>query len=226
MALPFISVGRNPPKRTGARPNAVRDLAAGATYVWRSPGIRACCVAIIAIAGIGSPLFSFLPASFGQRVFGLSKLGIGVLSGAGGVGALVVAPLLLTRLADVSRAKLLVWAMSAYGLGVVLVGVAPNVWLAVVAGAVFGGSYLAIAAAINTTIQLLAAEEMRGKCIAFYIACLTGSLPIGLFLWGRAADQYGIRATAVAAGALLIMTTAVLAVTGRFTAMESADSLM
>jgi len=187
IALPMIRVGKNWHRPRGPRPNALTDLVAGARYVAASPGIRACCYAIIAIAGIGSPLFSFLPASFGQQVFGLSTVGIGVLAGASGLG------------------------------------VAPSVWLAVVAVAIFGGAYLAIASAINTTIQLLARDDMRGKSVAIYIACLTGSLPVGLYLWGLFADRFGIRATAVTAGCLLIVVTAVFAVTGRFTAMASAD---
>ena len=223
IALPMIRVGKNWHRPRGPRPNALTDLVAGARYVAASPGIRACCYAIIAIAGIGSPLFSFLPASFGQQVFGLSTVGIGVLAGASGIGALIAAPLLLTRFAEVPRSRLLIGAMAVYGLGVLLVGVAPSVWLAVVAVAIFGGAYLAIASAINTTIQLLARDDMRGKSVAIYIACLTGSLPVGLYLWGLFADRFGIRATAVTAGCLLIVVTAVFAVTGRFTAMASAD---
>jgi len=223
VALPFINVGKSWQRPTGPRPNAMVDLIAGARYVWREPGIHACCYAIIAIAGIGSPLFSFLPASFGQEVFGLSVAGIGVLTAASGVGALIAAPLLLTRLADAARSKILIGAMVVYGVGVALVGLAPSVGFAVLAVAVFGGAYLAIASAINTTIQLLAREDMRGKSVAIYIACLTGSLPIGLFVWGVAADRFGIRATTVSAGLILIVVSVLFAVTGRFAAMASAD---
>ena len=219
VALPFIDVGRNWTRPEGPRSSALIDLVEGARYVWAHPGIRACCVAIIAIAGLGSPLFSFLPASYGQEVFDLSKTGIGLLAGAGGVGALLAAPFLLTTLAAIPRSRLLIGSMLCYAAGTVVVGLAPHVVVAIVGVALFGGSYLGIASAINTTIQLMAREEMRGKSIAFYIMCLTGSLPLGLFAWGRAADEWGVRATTVGAGVALGLTTLALAGTGRFEAM-------
>ncbi len=221
VALPFIDVGRNWTRPEGPRSSALVDLVEGARYVWAHPGIRACCVAIIAIAGLGSPLFSFLPASYGQEVFDLSKTGIGLLAGAGGVGALLAAPFLLTTLAQVPRSTLLIGSMLSYAAGTVVVGLAPHVVVAIVGVALFGGSYLGIASAINTTIQLMAREDMRGKSIAFYIMCLTGSLPVGLFVWGRAADEWGVRATTVGAGVALALTTLALAATGRFAAMAA-----
>ncbi len=221
LALPFISVGRDRPARLANRPSALKDLADGARYVWRSPGIRACCFAILAIAGLGSPLFSFLPAGFGQEIFGLDKVGIGILAGAGGIGALIAAPLLLTRFATVARSQLLVGAMLIYGSATIVVGVAPVVGVAVVGVVAFGGSYLAIASAINTTIQMSSREDMRGKSIAIYIACLTGALPIGSFVWGRAAEAVGLRWTAIGAGVALIVVTAALRASGRLDAMSA-----
>jgi MFS family permease len=220
--LPFIGAPQ-PPRPDGPRPSPWADLVAGARYVWHTPGILACCVAIVAIAGIGNPLFSFLPASYGQEIFGVRGWALGLLSGAGGVGALIFAPLILTRGATMARSHLLVVAMVTYGAAVAVVGMAPVLWVALVGGLLFGGSYLAIASAINTTIQLLAREDMRGKSIAVYIMCLTGSLPIGLAIWGAVADVIGIRVTTVAAGLLLVAVTGLLHLTGRFAAMGQAD---
>lgn len=232
-AVSFIAVvGVLPFIRVTARPQVVgqlrvmRDLAAGARYVLATPGIRACCVAIIAIAGLGNPLFSFLPASYGQEIFKVSGWSLGLLAGAGGVGAVLIAPFLLTVGLRMSRERLLIIAMAAYGLGTALVGLAPTFEVALLGGIIFGGSYLAIASAINTTIQLLARDEMRGKSIAFYIMCLTGSLPIGLWLWGLAADHWGIRAVTVVAGLALVALTGVFAMTGQFAAMGAADAEM
>ena len=66
-------------------------------------------------------------------------------------------------------------------------------------------------------------EELRGVVIAIYLMCLTGALPIGLFVWGAAADVVGIRATTVAAGVALALVTLVFIVTGRFAVMAEAD---
>lgn len=209
------------PKRARTRP--VADLIAGARYVWATPPIRACCIAIFAAAGIASPLFSFLPASYGQDEFHVSGWQLGTLLGAGGIGSLLLAPLILTRGARLSRKTLLVIAMSTYAVGTIIVGLAP-VWPVAVGGlALYGGAYLAIASALNTTIQLSAREDMRGKALAIYIMFLTGALPVGLIVWGQAADRWGIRAVTVSAGLLLVVVTAIFWVRGTFDAMRLPD---
>lgn len=205
------------------RPRVVADLVAGFRYVRSTPGIVACCWAILAIAGLCGPLFAYLTASYGQEVFRVEGWRAGLLWGAGGIGAILVAPVLLTVGETVARHRLLVVAMTAYAVATIGVGLSPTWWLAAAASVLYGGSYLAIASAINTTIQVLAREDMRGKSIAIYIMCLTGALPVGSVLWGWVADEVGIRAVTVGAGAALASVAALFATRGRFHAMAAAD---
>ena len=222
VGLAMIRTPRRQPAPDG-HPHVLADLQAGFRYVRGTPGIVSCCLAIAAIAGLASPLFSFLPASYGQDVFDVDDWRLGLLQGGGGIGAILLAPLILTVGARLSRKRLLVIAMASHGLATAAVGVAPNWWLAVVALAVYGGAYLAIASALNTTIQLLAREDMRGKAVAIFVMCLTGALPLGLMAWGWAADAWGIRPVTVVAGLALVTTTAWFSVAGRFDAMAAAD---
>lgn len=223
IGLSMIRTYRKPQVAAEDRPKAVPDLVAGFRYVVATPGIVSCALAITAVAGIASPLFSFLPASYGQEVFAVTEWRLGLLQGAGGLGAIVLAPVILTLGARLSRKRLLVVAMTSYGAATALVGVAPVWWVAVIGLALYGGAYLAIASALNTTVQLLAREDMRGKVIAIYLGCLTGALPVGLVLWGWAADAWGIRPVTVVAGLLLVVVTGWFAAAGRFDAMAAAD---
>ncbi len=224
VALGFIRTRAVRPPQNGRR-SVASDLLAGIRYVWSVPGIVASCAAIAAIAGIASPLFSFLTASYGQELFALSGWRLGVLWSAGGLGSLLLAPLVLTMGARVPRRAMLIVAMLGYAAGTIVVGAAPTWGIAVVGLVIYGGAYLAIASTLNTTIQLLAREDMRGKSIAIYVMCLTGALPIGLLVWGFAADRFGIRVVTVGSGLLLIVVTVVMNVTGRFDAMVAADHL-
>jgi hypothetical protein len=63
----------------------------------------------------------------------------------------------------------------------------------------------------------------RGTVIALYLACLTGALPLGLYVWGEAADRFGLQHVTVVAGLLLLVVTVVLIVTGRFRVMAVGD---
>ncbi|NLA36328.1 MAG: MFS transporter [Actinobacteria bacterium] len=230
-AVSFVAVlwalARVPDRQAGqprkALTNPFTELAVGARFVWHTPAIRSCCIAIFAVAGLGNPLFSFLPASYGQEIFGVTGWRLGLLMGAGGLGALVSAPLILSRGSTLSRRKLLTVAMTLYGLATIAVGLAPH-WAMAVAGlSLYGGSYLAIASALNTTIQLSARDDLRGKALAIYLMFLTGALPVGLVVWGFAADEWGIRTVTVCAGSLLLVATVFMRLSGTFERMRLPD---
>ncbi|MCP4434213.1 MAG: MFS transporter [Actinomycetia bacterium] len=214
--------GKRPGGHAGLRGSALGGMAEAARHILATPAILACCMAIIAVAGLGSPLFNFLPV-YGEEEFVVEGWQLGLLFGAGGIGSLLFAPALLKVAPKMPRARLLAGFMGLYGLAVAAVGLSPGYWVAVVALMVFGGAYLGIASTINTTIQLVVHDHLRGKVIAIYLMCLTGALPLGLLVWGLVADVVGLRATTVAAGLLLVVTTAVLRATGRFTVMAAAD---
>jgi predicted MFS family arabinose efflux permease len=196
-------------------------LGRAARHVVATPSILACCTAIVVVAGLGSPLFSFLPV-YGEDVFGVEGWRLGLLLGAGGIGSVLAAPALLSVLHHVRRSVLLPSAMGTYGAAVAAVGLVPAYAGAVAALFVFGAAYLAIASTINTTIQLVVRDDLRGTVIAIYLMCLTGALPVGLWVWGVAADAVGLRPTTVAAGLVLLAATALLLATGRFRAMAPA----
>jgi MFS family permease len=194
----------------------------GAAHVVSSPAILACCVAIIAVAGLGSPLFSYLSV-YGESVYEVTGWQLGLLFGAAGIGSVLFTPLLLSIAPRLPRARLLGGAMLLYGVSVAAMGLAPTYAASIVVLLAFGGAYLSIASTINTTIQLVVREELRGVVIAIYLMCLTGALPLGLFVWGEAADAIGIRATTVAAGIALALVTVGFIVTRRFAVMAEAD---
>lgn len=207
---------------SGEGGGAISGLGEALRHILASPAILACCTAIIAVAGLGSPLFNFLPV-YGEEEFGVRGWQLGLLLGAGGIGSLLFAPAVLKVAPTLPRARLLTGFMGVYGLSVAAVGLSPGYWAAVAALLVFGGCYLGIASTINTTIQLVVHDHLRGKVIAIYLMCLTGALPLGLLAWGFVADGVGLRVTTVGAGILLVLATAVLAATGRFTVMAQAD---
>ena len=206
----------------GAGPGALAGMREAAAHLLGTPAIVACCVAIIAVAGLGSPLFNFLPV-YGDEEFAVDGWRLGLLFGAGGIGSLLFAPALLKVAPKLPRARLLAGFMGLYGLAVAAVGLSPGYVAAVAALLVFGGSYLGIASTINTTIQLVVHDHLRGKVIALYLMCLTGALPLGLLAWGFMADAVGLRATTVGAGVLLVLVTGLLRASGRFAVMAQAD---
>ncbi len=202
---------------------AVAGIRNAGRYVLSSPPILACCMAIAAVAGLGSPLFSYLVV-YGEEVFHVSGVRLGILFGAAGIGSVIFTPALLSVAPRIQRSKLLSGAMVLYGCSVIATGLAPTYITVVLALLCFGGAYLAIASTINTTIQLVVRDDLRGTVIAIYLMCLTGALPLGIFIWGKASDSYGIQKVTVCAGTALLVVTVLFILTRRFHVMADADA--
>lgn len=217
----ITSKGR--PGTQGDRGSVLGEFVDGVRYVRTVPGIRAACIGIFSVALFASPLFNFVASVYGSKIFHLRGWRLGVVFGAGGIGSLLVAPLLLTVGQRVRRERLAVIGMLAYAVATSAVGLAPSWPLAVVGLLAFGGAYLVIASALNTSVQLLAREDMRGKAYSVYVMCLTGALPLGLLIWGEASQQFGIRSVTVAAGGVLVVVALILRFGGFLSALGDAD---
>ena len=138
--------------------------------------------------------------------------------GLGGIAASPFVPALGQR---VTRSRLISGALMVYGVSIAVVGFAPVYALAVVALFAAGAAYLALASALNTTIQLQVDESMRGKVLAFYVMCLTASLPLGAQVLGFIAETpVGLQFTVGSAGLVLVGVTVVLRMFGRFAPMD------
>jgi MFS family permease len=63
--------------------------------------------------------------------------------------------------------------------------------------------FLGSVATLNTSVQLLVAEELRGRVIAVYIMAFTAGYPLGALIQGWMADSIGVQTTVVIAGIVL-----------------------
>jgi predicted MFS family arabinose efflux permease len=202
------------------RPQVLRNFASAIGYVRRVPGIMACVVVVVFVAFLGSPTFSFLP-KFNDDIFQAGNRSYALLIAAQGLGGIAASPFVPALGQRMTRSRLISGALMVYGVSIAVVGFAPVYALAVMALFAAGAAYLALASALNTTIQLQVDESMRGKVLAFYVMCLTASLPLGAQVLGFIAETpVGLQFTVGSAGLVLVGVTVVLRMFGRFAPMD------
>jgi MFS family permease len=80
------------------------------------------------------------------------------------------------------------------GVAILAAAAAPTYALEIVAIFAMGASAFAFIAVANTTIQLTAAPEMRGRVMALYAIAFLGSTPIGGPIVGWISQEFGPRA--------------------------------
>jgi MFS family permease len=102
------------------------------------------------------------------------------------------------------RGRLVGFSLLVYGAAVIAFGTARNVPIAAVAMAVAGAAMLVTVASLNTSVQLLVPEALRGRLVALYIMTFTGAYPIGSLVQGALTDVIGPRATVVGAAAVFL----------------------
>lgn len=190
-----------------------------ARYIRSTPGIWTCVRIVAAVGFLGSPVFPFLVV-FAEEVFSVEGIWYGLLGAGLGLGGVVGTPFIAGRGSGIRRSSLARGALALYAAALVAFALSPVYAVGLVMLVVAGGAYLAITSTLNTTIQLQVSEARRGKVLALYLMGLTSSYPLGSLLQGAVADRIGVRAVTAGAGALLLVTWARFASTGRFAALD------
>jgi hypothetical protein len=179
------------------------QLVEGLTYVARSPTLSLVLVVGSLPMLFGMPYQSLLPL-FAEEVYGTGAQGLGLLSTAAGLGALVGSLVVAARMGAARLGMLQLVSGLGLGLGLLLFGAAPAFGLAVVGVAIVGFAQAAYLAANNTLLMTNSEPRLYGRVMGLQLVAY-GFMPFATIPAGWMADQIGGPATIVAAGALVIL---------------------
>jgi MFS family permease len=183
--------------------NVRQQFAEGWGYVRQRPEIMLCMALVVLVAGLGMPVAQLMPV-YATDVFDVGKQGYGLLGSALGIGGIVATPIVGGWGDSVPRRRLVVGGVVLYGLSLLGFAHAPAFVLAVVSIGVAGACFLAVISSLNTTVQLLVDERLRGRIMAIYIMSFTAAYPVGSLVQGWVADQIGAPATTTTAAVVLL----------------------
>ena len=181
-------------------------------YTRRHRGMLLAVCLVAAVAFLVNPVVQLVPV-FADDVFHVGASTYGLLAATFGGGAVVGAVVLGSLGSITRRGRLVGGAMLVYGAAVVGFGAAANVVIAAAAAAVAGAAMLITVANLNTSVQLLVPDALRGRLIALYIMTFTGAYPIGSLVQGALTDVVGPRATVIGAAAVFLAVSVAVNVT-------------
>ncbi|MCD4534316.1 MFS transporter [Nocardioides sp. cx-169] len=195
--------------RARPRPGAVastaktpRGFVQALRYVGGQRGIQVAIIVSVMIGFFGNPIFGFTVV-FADEVFGVGAVGLGLLNAALGIGSLLAAPLISGGFLRLTLSRTVRWALPLHAVGMLGFAVAPNLLLGALALMLVGASFLAVVSTANTAIQLIVADQVRGRVLAVRIMIFTASFPLGALAQGWLSDRIGPQAT-VAGSALVL----------------------
>jgi predicted MFS family arabinose efflux permease len=199
ISLYMIKVKFVPPKSSERIWTSMKE---GFQFIRQREGLEPLVALAFLMTLLGFTLVGFLPV-FVQDVFnkgpGTYQLML-ICSGAGAVtGGLIVAA--VRRPKRQGRAVLLIVT----GLGVLISSFALSRWLPLSCVLIFasGMATMGSASLMLTTVQLLVADEMRGRVMSVYNVAFRGGMPMGGLVLGRLIPTFGVSPTVAVAGSVL-----------------------
>jgi MFS family permease len=181
-------------------PPAVRakgQLREGFAYVRHTPSLLV-PLGMMALVGMLAYEFQVVLPIVASHSYGGGAQAYGFLTAAMGVGAVVGGLGVAGR--GFSGTKALIVSSTVFGVVILLAAAAPNLVVACIAMLLVGAGSVAFLAIGNSTLQLAASPQMRGRVMALWAVAFLGSTPIGGPIAGYVSEHFGGRAGLVMGG--------------------------
>jgi predicted MFS family arabinose efflux permease len=196
---PFQRTSRH---AVGDRKAFWHDLTEGFRYVRNRPRVSA----LLLLSGVnslfGAPYFTLVPI-YARDIFHLGETGLAVMMGTAGAGASLGA-LLVAYLGDFRRKGWLVLGGAIlFGVFIASFGMASRLTFSLAFLFGIGFSLVVCVATINTLLQKLVTDEMRGRVMSMFILSFMGTMPVGNIVAGTVSNHVGPQYT-LATGGLIV----------------------
>jgi len=201
----LLAMRLTPDVRPPAARNAWQELGDGWRYIVASTPIRSLFIFLAAIGVLSAP-YSVLTPVVAGRTLGGGPHTLGWLMAATGVGALACAVRLVLRSSVVGLGRRMAVAVTAFGVGCMLLGQSQSLWLSMLLMTVTGYGLMYQVVATNTIVQTLVDDDKRGRVMSFYTIALAGSGPLGSLFGGTIAETIGVEATYALSGGACLLT--------------------
>jgi len=195
------AAARTPPE------HLLTAVTTGIRYLAMSPPLLRVIARNFIFGATSVAVVALLP-SLAEQVIGGNALTYGLLLGAYGAGAVVAAiasSMIRQHLAPETIIRIAFLSLAACG----LLNAAGWLWASAIGLLMGGASWVLGQTLFNVSMQLSAPRWVVGRAISFFHTASFGGMAVGGWLWGTAAEQFGIQpalivaAAAMAAGALL-----------------------
>ena len=202
VSLFMIKLERAEPVRPPSSP--LSSMVEGFNYVAKTKPIRALLIMVAVVSVFGIP-YSILMPIFAKEVLHGGPQTLGVLLGAGAVGALAGALTLAARSRVEGLGRILAASAGGFGCVLMLFSLSSNMIASTILVVPAGFTVMLQLSGTNTLLQTIVPDEMRGRVMSFYSLALMGMAPFGSLLAGKLADWMGAPKTVALGGAICLV---------------------
>ncbi len=186
-ALAAIRLEGKPAEPAGP---VLQNIAQGFAYAFRFVPIRDLLTLLTLVSLVGVPYVVLLPV-FARDILGGGASTLGLLTSCAGFGAVIGALSLASRNTVVGLGRVIVRGSTLFGVTLVAFAFSEILWLSCVLLVASGFAVMVVTASINTMLQTLVEEDMRGRVMSLYTVAFIGMSPIGSLAGGAIAGRVG-----------------------------------
>jgi hypothetical protein len=178
-----------------ARPGVLLD---GLRYLWRAK-MTLGAISLDMFAVLLGGAVALMPV-YAKDILGVGATGLGILRGAPGTGAVIMAIVLAHRPLRRHAGAVMLWCVAGFGACTVVFGLSRNVALSVAALLMLGACDMVSVVVRHTLVQIATPDEMRGRVSAVNMMFIGASNEVGQFESGVTAAWLGAVPAVVAGG--------------------------
>ena len=178
-------------------------MKAGLRFIRRQGSMEGLILLAFAMTFLAIPMRTFLPV-FAKDIFHKGPETYAMLLSASGIGSIVGA-LTIAGLGNVRRKGMVALTMLAFlGGSGVLFGASRWIPLSCVAMFISGAAMMAVFASVNSLVQLIVTNEMRGRVMSVYNFAFRGGMTVGNLTSGWLVPIFTAPLVVIANGVLLV----------------------
>ena len=188
------------PEKTGA--SMLSSLKEGIRFVHKQGAMEGLIVLAFCMAALGVPMRTFLPV-FADKVFHSGAAVAAWFLSSSGAGSVVGALAVADGKCD-NKGRWALLMLGALGAGVTGFALSPSVRLSCVALFFAGASMMGVFAMVNSLVQLIVTNQMRGRVMSVYNLSFRSGMPMGNLIAGWLVPIFTAPKVLAINGALLV----------------------
>jgi len=184
-------------------------MSEGFTYLFSRREMLMLTVLVAFASILGIPYATFVPL-FAKDILHLSETGFGLLMASSGTGAFLGAATIAVMKNIECRGRFVVYSALAFYTGIIFFALSRNFALSAFLLGFIGYCMILMVATVNSLLQHLSTDKMRGRVMSIYATAFLGFAPIGSLLAGSLAGTIGAPHTIAIMAAIALIASAIL----------------
>lgn len=165
----------------------ITHIAEGFRFAQRTKPMRALLLLVGLVSLVGMPYTVLMPIFADQILHGGAR-GYGILMGATGIGALLGALFLASRTGVRGLGRIAALSAGGFGITLVVFAFSKNFYFSMAVLVPVGFTMMTQMACVNTLIQSMVPDRLRGRMMSLYSMMFIGMAPVGALFGGAVAN--------------------------------------